>query len=56
MQVTAETVAGFVGSILAPKFEDSCASPEFHTEMWELCCSKNKFVAIAAPRGQLASR
>lgn len=51
MTVTANVVAGFVGSVLAPKFEDSCASPDFHHEMWEYCCSKNRFVAIAAPRG-----
>lgn len=55
MRITPETVAGFVGSVLAPKFEDSCASPDFHNEMWELCCSQNKFVAIAAPRGHAKS-
>lgn len=55
MKVTKEVVAGFVGSVLAPKFEDSCASPEFHMEMWDLCCSPNKFVAIAAPRGHAKS-
>lgn len=54
-KVTAQVVAGFVGSILAPKFEDKCASPEFHTEMWELCCSQNRYVAIAAPRGHAKS-
>lgn len=55
MKLTASVVAGFVGSVLAPKFEDSCASPEFHTEMWELCTSSNKYVAIAAPRGHAKS-
>src|ERR1700744_1628236 len=55
MKVTAQTVAGFVGSVLAPTFEDSCASPDFHTEVWDLCCSPNKFVAIAAPRGHAKS-
>src|ERR1700677_1339307 len=55
MKVTSEVVAGFVGSVLAPTFEDSCASPEFHTEMWDLCCSENRFVAIAAPRGHAKS-
>lgn len=48
-------VAGFVGSILAPTFEDSCASPSFHQEVWDLCCSENRFVAIAAPRGHAKS-
>jgi predicted phage terminase large subunit-like protein len=55
MKVTSEVVAGFVGSVLAPTFEDSCASPDFHTEMWDLCCSDNRFVAIAAPRGHAKS-
>jgi len=51
MILTADVVSGFVGSVLAPKFEDSCASPAFHHEMWEYCCSKNRYIAIAAPRG-----
>lgn len=55
MRVTAATVAGFVGSVLAPTFEDSCASPDFHNEVWDLCCSSNRFVAIAAPRGHAKS-
>jgi predicted phage terminase large subunit-like protein len=49
--VTSTVVAGFVGSVLAPTFEDSCASPEFHKEMWEYCCSSTRWVAICAPRG-----
>src|SRR5882757_9620642 len=55
MKVTSSAVAGFVGSVLAPTFEDSCASPEFHTEVWDLYTSQNKFVAIAAPRGHAKS-
>lgn len=55
MKLNKDIVAGFVGSVLAPKFEDSCASPEFHSEMWELCTSTNKYVAIAAPRGHAKS-
>lgn len=55
MKLTAEVVAGFVGSVLAPKFEDPCASPEFHTEVWNLCTSTHRYVAIAAPRGHAKS-
>src|ERR1700743_2875436 len=55
MKLNAQVVAGFVGSVLAPKCEYSLASPEFHTEMWELCTSTNKYVAIAAPRGHAKS-
>ena len=53
--MTSAVIAGFVGSLLAPHFEDSCASPEFHHEVWDLCCSNNRFVAIAAPRGHAKS-
>lgn len=55
MKLTESVVAGFVGSILAPTFEDTAAIPDFHREMWELCTSSNKFVAIAAPRGHAKS-
>jgi predicted phage terminase large subunit-like protein len=55
MKITSQVVAGFVGSLLAPNFEDSCASPEFHHEVWDLCCSNERFVAIAAPRGHAKS-
>jgi predicted phage terminase large subunit-like protein len=55
MKLNKEVVAGFVGSVLAPKFEDSCASPEFHTEVWELCTSAYRYVAISAPRGHAKS-
>lgn len=55
MKVTSAVVAGFVGSILAPTFEDKAAIPDFHKEMWDLCCSEKRFVAIAAPRGHAKS-
>lgn len=51
MTITAQTVAGFVGSVLAPTFEDSCASPAFHHEVWRYCCSGHRYIAVAAPRG-----
>lgn len=55
MKVTSDIVAGFVGSVLAPKFDNATAIPEFHHEMWDLCCSNEKFVAIAAPRDHAKS-
>lgn len=54
-QLTADVIQGFVGSILAPRFDGQAASPAFHRECWELCCSREKFVAIAAPRGHAKS-
>ena len=50
MKLTATVIQGFVASILAPTFDGQVASPEFHKECWELCCSENRQVAIAAPR------
>lgn len=50
-KLTAEVVEGFVGSILASKFDDPVKTPDFHKEGWRLFCSQNKMVALAAPRG-----
>ena len=55
MNLNSDVVAGFVGSVLASRFDGQTASPAFHKECWDLCTSKNKFVAIAAPRGHAKS-
>ena len=55
VKLTAEVVAGFVGSVLSSRFDGQASSPDFHKECWELCCSNEKFVAIAAPRGHAKS-
>jgi predicted phage terminase large subunit-like protein len=51
MHLTKEVVEGFVGSVLASKFDDAVKTPDFHREGWSLFTSKNKMVALAAPRG-----
>ena len=53
--LTADVIAGFVGSVLGNRFDGRSSTPDFHKECWELCCSKEKFVAIAAPRGHAKS-
>lgn len=53
--LSVDLIAGFVGSVLASRFDDSVASPPFHRELWEMACSKNRYVAIAAPRGHSKS-
>lgn len=53
--LTKETIRGFVGSLLSQGFDDAAESPEFHDECWELCTSKHRYVAIAAPRGHAKS-
>lgn len=55
MKVTKDIVAGFVGGVLASRFEAATASPEWHYEAWELCCSSFPRVAISAPRAHAKS-
>lgn len=47
----ADVLQGFVGSILAKRFDGSIPTPAVHHEWWELCTGPDRFVAIAAPRG-----
>jgi predicted phage terminase large subunit-like protein len=53
--VTPDLIQGFVSSILSQGFDGAVDSPDFHREVWELCCSPNRYVAIAAPRGHAKS-
>jgi len=50
MELTASVIAGFVGSVLAPRFDEPSPSPKWHHEAWELCCSPHPRIAIASPR------
>jgi predicted phage terminase large subunit-like protein len=54
-KLTADVIAGFVGSILGSRFDGRSSTPQFHKECWELCTGPDKFVAIAAPRGHAKS-
>ena len=49
-KIDAAVVEGFTVSHLHAKYDDPKPIPPFHLEMWELCCSDSKNVAIAAPR------
>ena len=51
MELTSEVIEGFSNACLVKNFDSATQTPEFHRELWDLCCSKDKFVAIAAPRG-----
>lgn len=51
VKLNAEVIKGFVGTCLIKRFDDASQIPKFHEEMWELCTSDSKFVAIGAPRG-----
>jgi len=50
-KLTKEIIEGFASSCLTPFFDEASPFAEFHKELWELCCSPDKFVAICAPRG-----
>lgn len=49
--LTQEVLEGFVGSVLASKFDGAVKTPDFHKEMWKLFTSPIKQVAVSAPRG-----
>jgi len=53
--LTKDLIKGLVGSCLVKNFDGSKPVPAFHEEMWELCCSEARYVAIAAPRGHAKS-
>jgi predicted phage terminase large subunit-like protein len=55
VRLTSEVIAGFMGGVLGSRFDGRASTPEFHKECWDLCCSDEKFVAIAAPRGHAKS-
>lgn len=55
MIVDAEVIDGFTKGLLAAKYDNPKPIPKVHHEMWELCCSQNPKVAIAAPRGHAKS-
>jgi hypothetical protein len=50
MKLTPELIHGFAGACLAKRYDGSTPTPQCHLEWWDLCCSDNPLVAIAAPR------
>lgn len=55
IQLNALMMEAFVERYLKAKFDGSFPTPEFHREMWADCCSLEKYVAWAAPRGHAKS-
>lgn len=53
--LNADVIQGFVGALLSKRFDGSSPSPACHREWWELCTSKDRYVAIAAPRNHAKS-
>lgn len=48
-------IEGFVNTVLVSGFDKPTKTPEFHRELWDLCCSKDPLVAVASPRGHAKS-
>ena len=55
LTLTAGHIDTFTRGLLATKYDNPKPIPPFHQEMWELCCSDEPKVAIAAPRGHAKS-
>ena len=53
--LTAETIRGFVGSMLQKNFDGAVESPDCHMEWWSYFCDKHPQVALCAPRGHAKS-
>ena len=53
--LTPDVIAGFSGSVLSQRYDNPQSTPDFHKEVWEMCCSQARCVAIAAPRGHSKS-
>lgn len=55
IKLNAILLEGFVDLFLHAKFDMPVETPEMHREMWGMCTSDDKYVAIAAPRGHAKS-
>lgn len=55
VQLTATLVENFAGVFLSPMYDNPQPTPAFHREGWELYCSKEAFVGLAAPRAHAKS-
>jgi len=54
-KLNAQILEGFATSCLTPYYDEASQFANFHREWWEICCSNDKFIAIAAPRGHSKS-
>jgi predicted phage terminase large subunit-like protein len=53
--LTSEIIKNFSESFLAEMYDEPTPIPQFHEEMWALCTSDYRKIAIAAPRGHAKS-
>ena len=50
IRATSKSIEALTVGYLATEYDNPRPIPPFHYEMWDLCCSDNHKVAIAAPR------
>ena len=50
VKLTADLIEAFAGIYLSPRYDDPMPTPQFHRVAWELYCSDDPLVALAAPR------
>ena len=55
VKLTAPLVEAFAGAFLSPMYDDPQPTPQCHRDWWELYCSPEQFVGLAAPRGHAKS-
>ena len=55
IELTGDLIEGFSVSLLSQRFDEPAPTPDCHREWWDLCCSKYRRVAIAAPRDHAKS-
>lgn len=55
VELTGKVLEGFVKAYLLRKYNKPVPIPYFHKEMWELCASDKKRIAICAPRNHAKS-
>ena len=55
VKLTAPLVEAFAGAFLSPMYDDPQPTPQCHRDWWELYCSDEQFVGLAAPRGHAKS-
>jgi predicted phage terminase large subunit-like protein len=55
MELTAQVVEGFISSTLVKDYDEPTPLEDFHREWLEMCCDKQRFVALSAPRGHSKS-
>lgn len=55
IKLTPDILLGFQQTYLVRDYDTPVATPACHLEWWDMCLSKKKFVAIAAPRSHAKS-